>query len=216
MSDNESNLLNIAERRELARRFRVLELLMEGMTDNEVCREMKIGWDEYDRLRRGAIADKVGHVSSMSTEEVYVEYIIQQKSLMNELAKIASKADRARQYSALSSSIKMRSDIYDKIIKLGQEFGIIAKKPERKEIAIAGVVVNRMENDELRGTITQELVGLDKLIAAYGDKNIIDLPNMEIHRSLPAPIEMSKGIKSGTKGHGVRGKVHGGRKVVKR
>jgi len=221
--------LESAERFEHATRLtvmqRVLDYLEEGRTDNWIAEKLGLGPDEYQDLKRGAMKAQVSAIRRKTTEEVYADYLVQQAACIRELTSLSKTSRLKSNLPALISAVRARSEILDKIIKMGQDFGIIERKPERKEIAL-GVVVAKLSNEELRQRILSELCGIDVLMKKFGDKNLLDLKPGKLHRKLPSLtrgrkastslLEPVDGARKSKTNRSRANKVHRGRKVVKK
>lgn len=202
---------------------RVLDYLEGGKTDVWIMDKLGLMPDEYFDMKLRAVRSQVEAFRRRSTEEIYAEYVIQQAACIRELTGLAATAHGKKDARALISAVKVRSDIYDKIIKTGQDFGIIEKKAERREIAM-GVLMANLSDEDLRGRIFGELTGIQDLMTKFADKDLLDLKAGKLHRRLPAlpagkqnapsPIKPVNGKRSKTN-RARANRVHGGRKVVK-
>jgi hypothetical protein len=205
---------DIAKIENEARLVRFLQLKKSGESDDDIRAKFEMDLETYDAFVKECFLHEVERIQNKSVGEVYVEYMLAQKKCIADLEKMATKFDQAKHYSALVNSVKTRSDILDKIIKVGQDFGLLEKRPERKEI-VAGVLITKMDDDQLRNTILGELKNLEKMMNHFGDHTIIDLPQGSMYRELPAPLEMKE--PESLEGHKTRSHViSGGRKVVKK
>jgi hypothetical protein len=197
-----------------ARFVRFLQLKKDGENDDEIRAKFAMDIDTYDRFAKECLLQEVDRIQSKSVGEVYVEYMLAQKKCISDLERMATRFDNVKHYSALVNSVKTRSDILDKIIKVGQDFGLLEKRPERREI-VAGLMIAKMDDDQLRNTILGELKNLEKMMNHIGNQTIIDLPQGEMYRELPAPLQMKE--PESTPGHKSKSHVvSGGRKVVKK
>lgn len=195
---------------------RVLHHVEAGRTDAWIMDRFGLMPDEYFDMKHRAFRGQVEVFRRRSTEEIYAEYVFQQAACVRDLTDAAVAADTKRDIKALISAIKARSDIYDKIIKTGQDFGIIEKKAERREIAL-GVVLANLSDEDLRARISGELTGITDLMTKFGDKNLLDLKPGKLHRKLPA-LPAGKAIdgKKSKTNRARANRVHRGRRVVKR
>lgn len=197
-----------------ARFVRFLQLKKSGESDDDIRAKFGMDLETYDRFAKECLLQEVERIQNKSVGEVYVEYVLAQKKCISDLEKMANRFDNVKHYSALVNSVKTRSDILDKIIKVGQDFGLLEKRPERKEI-VAGVMIHKMDDEQLRTTILGELKNLEKMMNHFGDQTIIDLPKGELYRELPVPLELKE--PETMPGHKTKTHiVSGGRKVVKK
>jgi hypothetical protein len=169
------------------------EAMLSGMDANEVRDDLALSEDDFKAVLVHMFDAKAEEVRSKPTEHVYVQYVIDQCKNIADLTKIIGEFRTTRQHSAMVSAIKARSDIQDKIIERGQQFGIIASSPERPGQLVAGIVIAELTNQELKQTITRELKEANRMMEQYGDRPFIDVEVGEIHRgpALP-PAELSE------------------------
>ena len=203
---------------------RVLDFLESGKTDIWIMDKLGLMPDEYFDMKRRAIRSQVEAFRRRSTEEIYAEYVLQQAACIRDLTGLAATAHGKKDARALIAAVTARSNIYDKIIKTGQDFGIIEKKAERREIAL-GVVLANLSDEDLRGRISGELTGIKDLMIKFADKDLLDLRPGKLHRKLPAlpagkqsvpsPVKPVAGAQSKTN-RACANRVHGGRRVVKK
>lgn len=207
-----------------------------GKPEEEIATEMAISWNDYLDLKRQLYKFESERLQGRTTEEVYTDYVLAQERNIHDLTKIIEqetieedadgipqKVYKVPTTSVTVGAIKARSEIYDKLIAKGQEFGFIAKKPV--ETQVSGTVLHRLALPDLRRTIMDELKALDSMSRKLGfEKSILDLDPGAIHhdaiidvhatsatperRALPPPRQKVQTQKS--KPH-ARTPVHGGR-----
>lgn len=194
---------------------------VEGKLDNEIMAEMGLDPDDYKRLKAAMFDAKADEVRAKPTEHVYVQYMIDQTQNIKDLTAMITEFKSTKQYNAMVGAIRARSEILDKLIEKGQEFGLIHKEPNRNEI-VAGVLVADLTNKQLKAAITTELKLLSDMTRRYGDINIMDLAPGQIHRgpglpaatrdsALEAPSQKKATKSTKSKNH----RRSAGRKVVK-
>lgn len=188
---------------------RLIVMLEEGKTDAQAMDALKLDAEGYRDLKREAMKIEAASLRGRTTEEIFAEYVVHQSGCIRDLTNVARRFDKKKHYSALVAAIRTRSDIYDKIIKTGQEFGIIERKAERKEIGIA-VIVSKMTDDQIRRKIIGELGAVSELMENFGEADLIDVEVEAIHRpALPSGQTENRTNKARAS------KVHRGRRVVK-
>jgi len=155
--------------------------LSQGLTDNEVADEMGITLEEYEELKIAMFDAKTQELRSRPYEHVYVEYMLAQAANLRDLTSVIDKMHSSNQYQSLVGAVRARADILDRLITKGQEFGIIHKKTERKEI-VAGVIVSQLSDPQLKKLILGELSVLNDMRKKFGEKDISLLePPTEIY-----------------------------------
>lgn len=148
--------------------------IMDGLTDLEIQEKMGETVTVFNELKRELYRQETARMLSKTTEDVYLEYQWAQAKCLADLegmiTSIQGETD-SKQQNALVGAIKAKSDIIDKVLKTGQDMGVINREPERK-INIHGHAVINMTNTDLRKAITQEMQGLSKVIDKYGARDM--------------------------------------------
>jgi hypothetical protein len=96
---------------------------------------------------------------------VFSEYRLQQLQAAQELEDLAEVFRHSRQFSALVSAVKTRSDILDRVVKTGQELGVI-KRAAREVNVNAQVDFRSMSVRELRVHLRREMAEVRDLLGA--------------------------------------------------
>lgn len=164
--------------------------LCDGQEDSEIASAFGMSAEAYQKLKTKALDDKAEELRKRPPEHTYVLYIIEQIRNMRELDTMLRDFRKTKQYNAMLGALKLRSDLTDKILTRGQEFGIIDKKPDRKEI-VGGIVIREMTNEQLRRVVQRELHAVNKMMIDLPDENILDVELGAIHHgpALPAATE---------------------------
>ena len=143
--------------------------LLDGETDGEIMDSMGLDVQEYHRYKESLYQLKSDEIRERPSEHIYVDYIIQQTDNLQKLTTIIDDMMTVKEHTTvLIGAIKAKSDIHDKLIAKGQEFGIIKKAPSRKEI-VAGVTVSELTNEYLKKAIAGALNDLNRMTERYGD-----------------------------------------------
>lgn len=71
---------------------------------------------------------------SQRPEYLFAEYREQQYLMIEELADVARTMAKTGQHQAMVSALKARSDILDRVIKTGQDLGVIPKRPQEVNV----------------------------------------------------------------------------------
>jgi hypothetical protein len=142
--------------------------LIEGQTDVEIADEMGLSQDQYQNLKRAMFEVKAEEARTKPLEHVYIEYIIEQAQNIKALTEIISKFEETKQYTAIVGAIRTRADLTKAMLQTGQEFGIIHKEPDRKEI-IAGVAITELTHEKLKTLVLGELNKFNKIYKDFSD-----------------------------------------------
>lgn len=168
-----------------------------GKSDADIAEEMELDGDDFRRLKNEMYRREKAELQGKSTEEFYIEYRFRQEGVIAELDRMVNfyapqkievsesggkmmvdeyHANRyGGQPSAIVGALKAKSDIIDRIVKVGQEFGILEKAPEKKLI-VGGIAVANMPTEDLRKTIVGAVTDLKKLMGRYGDTDVLGRP----------------------------------------
>lgn len=158
----------------------------EGKTDEQLAAEIGIDANEFKKLRLAMFDSKAEEVRARPTEHVYVQYMIDQARNIKDLTDMIKDFKSTRQHTAMVAAVKTRADIYDRLIKRGQEFGFIARDPKSGNLGL-GELLGELTNKQLRVKITMELKQLGDLMVRYGDKNILEMPTGSLHHGPRLP-----------------------------
>ncbi len=201
------------QEKELHRDYALIKRwLVDGAEPHEMREKLGCDVNEFAKLLEGFYKYDAEETRLRTTERVYTDYIIEQGRNVRDLTDLISElGGEEKSGSARVSAIKVRADIFDRIIAKGQEFGFVKRKPQEK--IVAGVLVDRMSNNELQAACTDELQHLGNLMTRFGGgKTILDAVPGEIHRQ----AGKEKALPAGGSQQRASNKVHGGRRVVKK
>lgn len=198
------------------------ELLAGGMSDEEAADILGVSAVALPKLKIEMWDLKAKELHETTNERTYLEYVTHQKACIADLDSALRSAEKTSVTQEVTV-IKTKSDIYDKIIKMGQDFGFIAKTPEEKRI-IGGLVITNLDNNELRSAIAKELGMATKLVQQHGDGGILDMDPGTLHyeaatgaRALPEPRKPKMEQPLASKTHKAKANnTHKGRRVVKK
>jgi hypothetical protein len=134
------------------------------------------GWDEatYERVRTRMLEIKAEQYRARPREHVYVEFVIQQQRNIRDLDEVIRKLDKTKMHAASIGAIRLRADIQSSVIEKGQEFGLIKKEAERKEL-VGGLFVADLTRGQLTENIVKELSTLKDYMERFGDSPITDV-----------------------------------------
>lgn len=161
--------------------------LIEG--DSEADIVDNYGWDDetFKAIKAIMFETRSNALRGMPREHVYVQYCIDQGQNLRDLTDLIRSLDSQKQYNALVGAIRLRSDIQDKIIARGQEFGIIKKEPERKEY-VGGLLIADLSTDDVRKALADKLNSLGTVMSQFGDGDISSLSAGTLHHGPKAKL----------------------------
>jgi hypothetical protein len=175
--------------------MRIYGMLCDGDDEADILDEMGISAEQYENMKDKLFETKAQEFRTKPIEYTYVQYIIDQThnlSVLDDFIK-SNKNEKGRSAQSIVGAIRARSEIMDKIIARGQEFGIIKKVANRSEV-VAGVLIAELSNTQLKKEITTSLDSLNLLLKKYGDKDIIDVSPGTIRsgKELPEAVLQTK------------------------
>lgn len=167
----------------------IYQMMVEGKTEDEIMDELGMDVATFRDARRFMLELKTEDIRLKPREHVYVEYCIAQEKNLYDLNDLLEKSrSETKQYNAAVGAIRLRSDILNKMIEVGQEFGLIKKEPVRKEI-LAGLVVGELSNDDLKQAVRDQIVKLNKLVSDFGDGDIMSMKTGPLHYGPTVTVE---------------------------
>lgn len=188
--------------------------ITEGNSDEEIASEFGISFEEFEDLKQKYLDHEVDIALKKPSEHTYVEYVLEQQRCISDLDNLIKsfgvvedeidddldesysrrKQHKARNIAGYVGAVKAKSDIIDKIVKTGQEFGLIEQKEKAK--ANPGEVIFNMSKVEIIQYLTSEMKGFSETMMRYGDRDITALDVGPIHQPIPkVPILTDKNKK---------------------
>jgi hypothetical protein len=188
-----------------------------GSSETDIMDILGLDAEQFREARKFMLEMRADEIRGKPREHVYIEYTIKQEQNIKDLNTLISQLDDTKQHNAVVGAIRLRSDILDKIIERGQEFGLLRREPQRKEI-VAGVMVAEMATPELRKAIVGEIGKLNDLVKRFGDGGIMAMEPGPLHYGEPALLtegETMKPRKAEGKAKAKTSRRAGGRRRVR-
>ncbi len=145
-----------------------------GADDDAIRTKMDIPHGKFRQLKREAISYERTHLRGQTTEDVYLEYKLSQKRLTGWLERMISEFAKEAQSGPQVAAIKAIADINDRVIKTGQEMGILERASEPGQ-GTGGNLFADLSTAALRKVITSLAGEYAALEAKYGSQKIIDV-----------------------------------------
>jgi hypothetical protein len=156
------------------------QLRVEGKKD-AACQEfLGLDADDYAEVQSFLLESRAETHRTRPREHVYVEYELETRKAIHDLDTLITNLDANSQYNALIGAIRLRADLVDRIVAKGQEFGLLKKQAERREL-VGGIVIAELGMPELKGEIVKQARLNRRLLEEFGDKDFMALPPGEIH-----------------------------------
>jgi len=154
--------------------------LLKGLNHTEVMELLGYTVETYEEVRKFMLEMRTSELREKPREHVYIDYVIEQRKNLYDLDNLIKNLDEKTQYNAVVGAIRLRSDIVDKIVEKGQEFGFIKKTAERKEL-IAGIALIDMSNEDLKKHIVGQTKMLTTAMDKYGEADFMDTRDGPLH-----------------------------------
>jgi hypothetical protein len=158
------------------------EMLTSAKEDYEIADALDVDVAELGPLRTALLEDKAQEIANKPPEHLYVEYILAQTANIRVLSDMIKEFKTTRQHNAMVGAVRVRAELYDKIIAKGQEFGVFKKAPERREI-LAGVMVSEMTTRDLKGAIVGAIGEMSTLMSRYGAVPMLEVKTGDLYHS---------------------------------
>lgn len=172
--------------------IRVYGSLCSGEDESDILEEMGLSAEDYENIKEKMLEVKAQELKTKPVEYTYVQYIIEQMKNLRTLDDFIAKNNTDKKSTqSLVGAVRARSEILDRVIARGQEFGIIKKAPNRSEV-VAGVLIAEMSNIQLKKEITSSLGSLNLLLKKYGDNSIINVTPGDLYRGKELPEAVLK------------------------
>lgn len=146
----------------LATREQVLEMYTEGKTPEEIARKLQLLPATIERHITGALDALVRHWAKPSPQHTFVRYAAFQLGIVKKLQAAHDEfmdAEDSKQYGAAISALRVQSDIMDKVMDKGTEFGVITNKRADQSINMSQADLRQ----ELKNEIALMVSLLDKI-----------------------------------------------------
>jgi len=173
------------------------DALSAGIPDDDAMEDLGVDEATYARIKSKMFDVKAEEIRTKPTEHIYVQYMLDQAANIRDLTDMISEFKATKQYNAMVGAIRTRADLQDRLIKQGQDFGIIQSGNQQRQV-VAGIVLTELTNIELKRAALRELRTLNRLMESDGDKDFLDVEGNEVHRgpalepALPEPLALAE------------------------
>lgn len=199
-----------AEEEAEARRSALAELLSNlsiGLTDEQARIEMGLEINEYDALKSELYEQETSRLKRASAHEHFVDYKIAQRRILGDLETLATKAEETGNLGTALGALKASSDIQDRILKTGQDLGVIGKRAEGPQRHLH---LHTGSLTEIREALAKDVKRIEGMMR--DERGILDIDHGPLHRPGEAVIDADVVEPVSTAG---KPAVYAGRRVVK-
>lgn len=156
----------LAAKTKAATQFRAARAL--GWSREETLARTRWSLQWYMSIEKHVIDEDRRIWSETDSRNVFAAYREQQLQLSAELADLAQIFRGSKQFSALVAAMRTRSEILDKIVKTGQDLGVITRAAKKVEVS-GEVDVSQLNVDELRVHISSQVEEISSLAGLSAD-----------------------------------------------
>ena len=110
---------------------KVRALLILGFSDRAICEQLTMTRDQLKAIKEQIKEEEVEVFEGATPKDIFANYWFRQLQCVRELNEVISlllNSDTPQSYSALVSAIRTKSEIWDKVIKVGRELGVIKEE----------------------------------------------------------------------------------------
>lgn len=170
LKSNSGLVLKKDHRKEIARERQLIADfaigISRGQTRDEIISELGITSNTYDILHTKYFTQVEKEQEGKSPLRIFSEYVASQEELIRTLWKFTDNSSKDKEYrnaQAFVAAVRAQSDIRDRIIKTGQELGVIVRTPE-KVLIIDGADARDMDTAELRHQAMAKIRKVEKML----------------------------------------------------
>lgn len=125
----------------------VSRFISKGFNDLKISAEMSVSVDEVRQLKN-ILVERIADVDLHDNPaKLYLHYKLRQERFIEELEDLREELKGTNQANAILGSIRAKSDIVDKVLKAGQDLGVLPRAAQRKEFLaiLATMTPDQME-----------------------------------------------------------------------
>lgn len=176
---------NVSDERALLAEFVIL--LNQGKTREEIFSELAIGGPTFESLFSRYFDEAEQEIQSKTPLRVFSEYVGRQTELVRDLQglKKTLKSLKYKNAQAYVMAVRTQSEILDKLIKTGQDLGLVVKTPDQV-LLVGGKDARELDSDELELEVMREMENIRGIIAKKGTSRLSNANNVVAFPSLEA------------------------------
>lgn len=149
--------------------------LSEGISDLQISEELDLTARKYNHLKRLMYDWEIEDLQSKTPEEHFIDYRIKQDQTIRNLDIMCQNFEESKNYNALIGAVRLKTEVMEKVWKMGREIGIIKSSPDWDK-RVAGELVSQLDSKAIRSKVVTEVRKLYDKISKFGDKDILATP----------------------------------------
>lgn len=138
-----------------------------GTSDADIIKKTGATYRAVEYLKEEIYTQETKQLEGTEPVAVFIQYCIQQEGCIKELDECINKFKKTNQGSAVVGAIKEKSSIYERVIKMGQELGVLEKAAD-KLMVVAGVQLAGKTPQEIKALIEDQLDEIKALTGIIG------------------------------------------------
>ncbi len=155
-----------------------------GFSDEEILSSLRIDQAQLKKLEETLLSEQAFEIATETPDRTYSKYRIEQRRNIRALDELIEELDSSSQYNAVIGAIRLRADLNDRIIKVGQELGSISKAATQHEHSHTGTLahlVSQMTSADLRTNIKKLGEKTRVMVEAHGEESFLALSEGPIY-----------------------------------
>jgi len=139
-----------------------IAFLAQGLKEIEIMEQMNLrDLKALTEVKRWMYEYEAKETTDKSNIELFIDYCVAQRGCVSVLEEIIRTYKTNNQSNAIVGAVRAKSDIIDKIIKRGEELGVLRK--DKSSRIIAGIDIRGMTNIDIAIRVRTELKQLEQL-----------------------------------------------------
>lgn len=147
--------------------------LTAGESELRIQEELELTQEDYQELVLAMYREDAVNRFEKPVDQAYIDFCLRQEGCIRDLDSLLRSLKGGRNANAAIGAIRAKSDILDRMVTRGQDFGLLKKVPDQHEI-IAGIAVKELGDRELREKVVTELETLRAAMVRFGEVDVLD------------------------------------------
>jgi len=195
----------VAEKRVRGRKRRKLvekvrRLIGKNYTDGEVCDQLDIRPDSLTAIKSEILNFDQVSFEHMESGAVLSDYVMKARQNITDLNHLIKATNIRRapgsEKAAYVAAIKLRSEIQDKVVRLGQDLGFIDRKAQetKNTTTLEGGInlsIGKMSDEEIKAEIKAEVAQMNKIVSGKVitmRPELLGVTDSDVKKFLPANV----------------------------
>jgi len=173
----------------------IRRLIGKNYTDYEIMEQLEIRPDDLSHYKQQILRNDKDVLENLDSVGVYSDYLLKSRQMVKELDELKVKFRNKGQWTALVAAVKQKKEIYDSVIKMGQDFGFIEKKAT--EFKVSGEMsFSTMSEKEVKEEIQKEVENIQRLSTGVIDMRpeLLGVMPEEVRKFIPQKLLENKNI----------------------